>query len=515
MSTETKVISKQSDTFKVVVKVVNEMVDTIKPTYGPASNKIIVDKFAYRMVMDDGVQGARDFELSDPFENAVVKIIREAAVKTNDLAGDGTTSALIMLQAIINEVAKKTRVNGRAIEIELKAGLEDVKKQLKKSAKQIKSKEDLKKVALVSFDNKDIAEMIASTYHKLGKDGTIRIERSNTMKTSIEMINGVKLDRGYISPYMVTNPEKMEAVIDKPYILLTDYRLTEHTDILPIMEKLLAEKKQRLVIIAENVEDKALATFVINLSHVKNPETGKLGPFQGVAIVAPEGDNRRVLLEDLAILTGAKVFSQEKGDKLEDAQIEDLGQAQQFICKRDESIIVSPKGKKADIATAITSLRMAIKNEGSTSQKEKLQSRLGMFSNSLAVIRVGAPTENEQKALKYKVEDAVNATRMAFGGVVCGSGLALQRLKTSSPILNEALKYPHRQLNENMGIETEVELGQNEAYNVVTKQKGPFMEVGVVDPVDVLIAGVESAVSIASILLTSSAIIVETQKQDK
>lgn len=510
----TEITIVKDKTFETIRSAVNKMVDMIRPTLGPASNKVIISKMLFKGVPDDGVQIAREFELPDPAENAVVSIIREVAVKTNDRVGDGTTGSLIILQAIINEVARKSRFDGRKVELELKRGLEDLKKQLKKSARQIKTKEDLKKAALVCFDDEKIAEMIADLYFKLGKEGVITIDKSPTMETIVEMTDGTKIERGFISPYMVTNPERMEAVLEKPYILITDYRLTENSDILPLIEKMAAENKRPLIIIAENVEQHALATLIINLPQVINPETRKLGSFPSVAINLPNVEDRKILLEDLALITGAKVFTVEKGLKLETATIADLGRAERFICRREESIIVGPKGKKMEIAMAAANLRSAIENEPNERQKKDLIHRLGRFTNTLAVIKVGAPTENEQRSLNYKVEDTLHAVKSAFNhGVVCGAGLYLSRFKTSSPILNEALKYPARQLRENMGIDEEEDLGVDEALNVVTGKKGNFMEVGVMDPVDVLLAGVESAVSIASILLTSCGMIVETPKK--
>lgn len=512
MNTETIIIN--SKTFEVIKSAVNKMVDTIRPTFGPVGNKVIIDKLPYRMVVDDGVQIARDFELEDPSENAIVKIIREAAIRTNDRSGDGTTSSLIILQAIINEVAKKRKFNGRDIEIELKKGLSEAKQQLIKSAKEIKTKEDLKKVAMIAFDNEEIAEILSDTYFKIGKDGIITIEKSNTMDTEIEISEGIKLNNGYISPYMV-NAEKLEAIIENPYILLTDYRITENTDIFPIMEKMSKENKKGLVIICDNIEHQALATLIINLPQIINPETKKIGAFPSIAINIPSVENKNVLLEDLAILTGAKVFSQSKGDKLENIEISDLGRSEKFISKKDESIIIKPKGSRKDILSAINGLKSAIESEKKESTKKKLIERLAMFTNKLAVIKVGAPTENEQKGLKYKVEDAVNAVKSAYqNGVVCGGGRALAQIKTSSLILNESLKYPSRQLMENMDLPENLGLDDDHVMNVITGKVGPFFGVGVIDPVDVLISGIESAVSIASVLLTSSGIIVEKPRKN-
>lgn len=491
--------------FKVIQSAINNAVDVIRPTYGPAGNKVIISKVLFKGIIDDGVQIARELELPDANENAVWQQAKEVAIKTNDLVGDGTTGALIMLQAGLNEIGRKIKINGWKISAELKKGFEEMKKQLLKQARPIKTKEDLKKVALISFDNEEVAEIISDLYFKLGKEGIITLDKSPTMGTFAEFTEGVKLDRGYISQYMITNNERMETELEKVAILLTDYRLIDANDVIPIMEKLRLSGKTQLVIIADNVEQSALATLVINKLQ---------GKFLTVAINIQTSDDKKVLMEDLALMTGAKVFSEAKGDNVQEATLEDLGSCERFICRRDESIIVGPKGKKKEIAEAILALRGALENEKSEARKASLSRRLGLFTGKLAVIKVGAPTEAEQKSLRYKVEDAVHAVKAAFkGGVVPGAGMALASVKTSSPILNEALKQPHRQLCENMGIEDDLMLAKDSVLNVVTGQVGNFMEVGVMDPVEVLIAGVGSAVSMISELVTSSGIIVETPKK--
>jgi len=501
MKTETKIV--KDKTFEIIKTTVNKMVDMIRPTYGPASNKVIIDKKSWAMVVDDGVQIARDFSLNDPIENAIVKLVRETAVRTNDRVGDGTTCSLIMLQAIINEIGRRTKIDGRKIELELKKALEEVKEQLLASKKEITTKEELKKVAMVSFDDDKVAEILADLYFKLGKDAIITVEKSQTMDTHFELSEGVQITNGYISPYMVTNPERMETEFKDPLILITDYRLTEANDILPIMNKAIEANKRELVIICENMEQSALATAIVNKSK---------GVFLTLAICHPKVKDSDVYLSDLALMTGAKFFSVAKGDRLEEATVEDMGTARKFICRREESVIVNP-GEDKDrvvVAASVTALRSAIEVEKNEKTKKEMEKRLSFFTNSMASIKVGAATENEQKALKYKVEDAVNSVKAAFNnGVVCGGGLALKRLKTSSGLLNEALTYPARQLRENMGLDDDVVLEGNLAYNVVTQETGDFMEVGVIDPVDVLVAGVESAVSIASILVTSSGMLVE------
>ncbi len=505
---QTEVTIVQEKTYDTIKSAVNKLVDVVRPTYGPAGTKVIISKLGYFMVVDDGVQAARDFEITDPklaAENAIVKLVREVAIKTNDRVGDGTTSSLIQVAAIINEAGRSKRV-GYLLEEELRRGVVEATDQLKAMARPIKTKAELEKVARISFNDEKIAGLISETYWKIGKDGIITIDKSPTMETYVETTEGLTIPNGYVSPYMITNADRMEAVLEKPYVLITDYRLTEATDILPIMEKMVKAEKRELVVIAENVENHALATAILNKMQ---------GKFCLIAINAPKGDDRTVFLNDLALLLGAKVFSHEKGDKLETAEIKDLGRAERLISKREESILVGPKGKKADIAVAITELRAAVENEKDEKLKKGVLKRLALFTQSIAVIKVGAPTENEQKALKYKVEDAVNAVKAAFkGGVVAGGGFALSRIKTSSELLNVALKAPNRQLLDNWHQAPSFpELKKDEAFNLVTGKHGDFMEVGVLDPVDALIAGTESAASIATVLLTSHAMLVETMKE--
>lgn len=498
------------DPFDVIRRAVSKSVELVAPTYGPSGNKVIISKATHGMVVDDGVQIMRDLELSDPNENAVLKVVRETAIKTNDRAGDGTTGSMIMLGAIVDEVAKTTRRDGHKVERELKKGLTEATEQLRAQARPIKTLDELKKVALISFDDKEVSEIIAETWHKVGKDGSVTLDTSPSMKTTAELSEGITFSSGYVHPAMVNNPERMEASLEKVYILITDYRITEGADIMPIMNKLAAEQKGRLVIIADNVEQSALATLVVNQPHVFNHQTKTQGSFQSVAIVAPGGDNRLSRLEDIALLTGGRVFSQTKGDKLAEAAVEDLGQADRFVAKQNSAVIIGAKGKKEIIRKSVADLSAAIVTASSQREKEALEKRLAFFTNKVAVIKVGAPTDNEYKALRYKVEDAVNSVKAAYrGGVVCGAGLALARVKTSSSMLNEALRAPHKRLMDNMGQDVVSDLKEGEAVNVVSGARGKYMDVGVADAADVLIAGVESAVSIACLLATTSGMVVE------
>lgn len=506
----TDVLITSKDPFPIVKRTLDKIVDIVAPTYGPAANKVIIKKATHRLVVDDGVQIMRDLEFADPNEHAVLEVVREVAVKTNDLAGDGTTGATIVAHGIVDAAAKLRRRDGHKIERDLKVAVAEAKEQLRAEAKPIKTLEDLTKVARVSYNNEEVAKVIAETWHKVGKDGVVTVDTGNITKVTSELSEGIKLEHGYISPFMVTNPERMEAVIEKPYILITDYRLMESDDLIPVMNKLAKEAKSGLVVIAENVEDKALATLIINEPHVVNPHTRQLGKMLSVAVVADGGDDRVNKLADIAMLTGATFFSKDGGHNIKNAEIKDLGRADRFVAKQTGAVIVGPKGKAADIKKAVADLVATLNLTDKPKEKERLERRIAFFSNKIAVIKVGAATDNEQKALKYKVEDAVNAVRSAFrGGVVCGSGLSLTRLNTSSELLNEALKAPNRRLMDNMGIDLPRPLEKGEAYNVVTGEIGKWLEVGVIDPVDVLIAGIESAASIASLLLTTSGMVVE------
>lgn len=496
---------KEKNSFDTIKSAVDRAVNIIKPTYGPAANKVIISRFTHKLAVDDGVQIARDLEFEDKEENAVLDIVRETAVRTNDRIGDGTTSSLIVLQAIIEEISKKARIEGGKIEKELKEGLEEFKKQMLAQARPVKTKEDLLKVAKISFNDQKIATTIAEVWHKMGRDGVVTVDRSGTMETISETEEGIKINRGYISPYMVNIPNKMESLIEKPYILITDFRLTEVNDILPIMNELVAQQIFQLVLICDNIEQNALATAIVNKMQ---------GKFNLVAINKPSDDESNTALEDIAMMVGARFFSMKKGDKLQEAKIADLGRAERFISRREESIIVGPKGNKKTFEKAIKDLKTAILLAKTEDYKNKLQARLARITNKVGVIKVGAATENESKALQFKVDDAVNAVHAAYqSGVVRGAGLALANIKTKSEILNQALKAPFRQLKENMGIDSHRPLSKDEAINVVTGEIGNYMKVGVMDPVDVLIAGVESAVSIASILVTTQGMIVEIQEK--
>jgi chaperonin GroEL len=494
--------------FDIIHETVNDAVNLVKPTFGPSSNKVIISKNTHNIVVDDGVQILRDLEFNDPVKNAILKIIRETAIKTNDIAGDGTTGAMLILQGIINQVRDLPEIHGREIELELKAAAEKVKEQLLEDATKITSLEDLKKVARISFDDPKISALIAEAWFKLGVDGVLTPDRSGTMETFMELSDGIKIENGFISPYMVTDPQRMESAVEKPHILFTDYRLTEANDVLSIM-KILADKQiLNAVVICDNLESSALATVIANKLQ---------GKFNLVAVNIPKGiENKTNYLEDLALMTGSKVFSEKKGNRLESVKYEDFGRAERFVSSKDSSAIVGPKAKGKDLLNAKKALHVAISESKKTSEKDELKKRLARLSNKIGLIRVGAPTENESRALRYKVEDSIHATHAALrNGVVAGGGFALAALRTDSLILSAGLSSPLKQIRLNIGGKVEFSGSSTNAVNFVTGKAGPFLSVGVADPVDVLIAQIDSAVSIACMLITSTGFIVECPDKEK
>lgn len=497
----------QKETRQVIMSAVEKIVGFISPTFGPSANKAIVDKNMWRHVVDDGVQICRDLELSDPAENAVLKLVREVAIKTNDRVGDGTTSSLIILRAIMQEVEKRGLSDGRKISEELKKACTEAVSQLTDKSKKITTQEEIEQVARISFNDDKTAKMIAELLHKVGKEGVIKIETSNAFETESEHTDGLEIPSGYVSPYMITNAQRMEAELNNnPYIVLTSYRVTNLNDLKPILDKMIKEGKRECLILADNVEQQALQFLVTNF---------QLQTIRAVAVSLPQGVDKLRYLEDIALLTGGNVFTQEKGNILDTAETHMLGRAESISIKQNSTIIKGSKGSKTLIDQEKQAIKNKLKDNLKDSEKDALKMRLALLGNGVAVIKVGAPTENEAKALKYKVEDAVHSTRSAvLGGVVCGAGLALAQVNTSSDILNRALKHPHKQLLENLGIES-LNLGINEAYNAVTGETGDYLKVGVIDPVEVLIAGIESAVSIASLLLTSYGLLIEVPEDNK
>jgi len=485
--------------FEIIMTAVNKLVDFVAPTYGPAANKAIIKKAIYRMVVDDGVQIARDFELPDDAENAVIDVIKQAAIRTNDRAGDGTTGSLLMLRAIMKQIQKLSVRNGWKIEKELKQAVKEATDQIKAMARKIDNKQDLKRVAMIAYNNEPIAEMISDLLYQVGPEGKVSIEMSHALETTSHKTEGIGWKGGYLSPYMITDPQRNEAELLKCPILVTSYRLTNANDVLPIMNKLLEAGKRELLIVSDGVESDALATLIVNRVQ---------GKFMAVAVSLPHV-NKQEFLEDLCVLTGATLFGEDKGNRVDNAVVADLGSAARVVVNSDETLIAGAKGKENEIEDLKLKIRAALDENPRDNRREELESRLARVVNGVATIKVGAPTEAEQKALKYKIEDAIHATKAALkGGVIPGGGQALRNIVTSSELLNNAMKEPSKQLFDNVKM-TPVRVYEGEAFNVVTEEKGDFMEVGVADPADVIIAGIESATSIASLLCTVFGSLVE------
>lgn len=486
-----KIYKSEQETKEIIYSAVDKLCDFIRVTFGPAANKIIIEKARSMDTIDDGVETARNFELPDECENAVVKVIREVAQKTNDRVGDGTTSSLIMLQALMQEIRKldevlKTtqpliKLKAHELIKELQQGLEEFKTQIQDKAVQISTREDLRKVAYISFNNDKMADIISEILFDLGHEAIVTIEESRSLETTYNVVKGLQFPRGFASPYFINSPEKAETVLEKPYIFVTDKEIVDVKELLPLMNKVIASGNRQLVIIADDIRGEALATLVIN--YVKG-----VGLFP--AVKAPYYSNDKYeFLMDIAELTGSSFVMGELGKKIEEMEIEDLGMADKVVVTKDSTTIIGGHGKKVE--EYITKLKAIIETTDSELKKDKMKERLAKLTSGVAVIKVGGATENEMKALRYKVEDAVNATKVAFkNGVVKGAGVTLGEVETSSEILNKALKYPHKQLLENMEVES-LEVGED-----------------IIDPVEVLIAGVESAISIVSLLITTKGILV-------
>ncbi|MFH1575845.1 MAG: chaperonin GroEL, partial [Candidatus Nealsonbacteria bacterium] len=456
---------------------IDKITDAIKVTLGPKGRHVVLDKgFGSPEICDDGVTIAKEIELSDKVENLGAEIVKEVAEKTNDMAGDGTSTAVVLTQAICAEGLKN--VAAGANPLALRRGIEKTTKavilELKKMSKQISSKEEVAQVATISAGNTDIGKLIAEVVSEVGKDGVITVEESKTFGFDKEIVKGLQFDRGYISPYMITKPERMEAEFEDPYILITDKKISSVQEILPILEKIAQTGKKELVIIAEDVDGEALATLLVNKLR---------GIFNALAIKSPGfGDRKKETLDDIAAVTGAKVISEEIGLKLDKVELDVLGTARKVVSTKENTTIVDGKGKKEDIEARINQIKNEIKISTSDFDKEKLQERLAKLSGGVAVIKVGAATEVEQKAIQRKTEDALNATRAAIEeGILPGGGVALLRAvtvladlhlegdeKTGQNILKKALEKPIRQIAENAGVDGAV------VAEEVKKHEGSF-----------------------------------------
>lgn len=508
---------------------VNKLANTVKITLGPKGRNVILDKgFGSPNITKDGVTVAKEIELENKIENAGAELVKEVATKTNDVAGDGTTTATVLAQSMINEGMRNVAAgaNPMAIWRGIEKGTNAVVDELKKISKAIKSKEEIAQVATISANNDiKIGEVIASTMDKVGKDGVITVEESQTLGTSEEYVEGMQFDKGYVSPYMVTNTERMEAVYEDAHILITDKKISSIQDILPLLEKIAQAGKKELVIIADEVEGEALATLVLNKIR---------GTFNTLAVKAPGfGDRRKEMLQDIGVLTGGTVITEDLGLKLENTDLPKLGHARKVIATKDNTTIVEGRGNQKNIKDRIESVRKQIEESTSDFDKEKLQERLGKLSGGVAVIKVGAATETEMQERKHRIEDALAATKAAVEeGIVPGGGVALlrtaQSLKTLSftgdeaiglHILKRSLEEPIRQIALNAGKEGSVVVEEvkkhsgNFGYNALTDSYEDLVKSGIVDPTKVTRCALQNASSISSLLLTTECVVTDLPQE--
>ena len=511
-------------------KGVDALAEAVKVTLGPKGRNVVIDKkFGSPTVTKDGVTVAKEIELSDPIENMGAQMVKEVATKTSDLAGDGTTTATVLAQAIFREGLKN--VTAGANPMELKRGIEKaveaIVEELKALSVPSKGAKEIAQVGTISANNdKEIGNLIAEAMEKVGKDGVITVEEAKGLETTLETVDGMQFDRGYLSPYFVTDPEKMEAVLEDAYILIHDKKISAMKDLLPVLEKV-AQSGRPLLIIAEDVEGEALATLVVNKLR---------GTLKVAAVKAPGfGDRRKEMLRDIAVLTGGQVVSEEVGFKLENATLNDLGRAKRIVIDKDNTTVVDGKGKEADIQGRIGEIRGAVEKSTSDYDREKLQERLAKLSGGVAVINVGAATETEMKEKKARVEDALHATRAAVEeGIVAGGGVALIRAqavlakirgtedeKIGVDIVRRAIEEPIRAIAINAGVEGSIVVAKvkeskekNFGYNAGTDTYEDLVKAGVIDPTKVTRTALQNAASIAGLLLTTECVVVE-KKEDK
>jgi chaperonin GroEL len=508
---------------------VDALAEAVKLTLGPKGRNVVIDKaYGSPTVTKDGVTVAKEIELSDPVENMGAQMVKEVATKTSDLAGDGTTTATVLAQAIFREGLKN--VTAGANPMELKRGIEKaveaIVEQLKTLSVPSAGKKEIAQVGSISANNdKEIGNLIADAMEKVGKDGVITVEEAKGLETTLETVDGMQFDRGYLSPYFVTDPEKMEAVLDDAYILIHDKKISAMKELLPVLEKV-AQSGRPLLIIAEDIEGEALATLVVNKLR---------GTLKVAGVKAPGfGDRRKEMLRDIAVLTGGQVISEEVGFKLENATLNDLGRAKRVVIDKDNTTVVDGKGKEGDITGRINEIKAAIDKATSDYDREKLQERLAKLSGGVAVINVGAATETEMKEKKARVEDALHATRAAVEeGIVAGGGVALIRAqsvleklrgtedeKIGVDIVRRALEEPIRMIAQNAGAEGSIVVARvkeskekNFGYNAATDSYEDLVKAGVIDPTKVTRTALQNAASIAGLLLTTECVVVEKKEE--
>lgn len=511
------------DARRALGKGVDALANAVKVTLGPKGRNVVLDKkFGAPTITNDGVTIARDIELEDPFENMGAQLVKEVATKTNDVAGDGTTTATILAQAMIQEGMRN--VAAGANPMILKRGIEKavakLVEEIKKRSIAVSDKASIAQVASISAGDEEVGGLIADAMEKVGKDGVITVEESKTMGTQLSVVEGMQFDRGYISPYMVTDPDKMEAVMSEPYILITDRKIASIQEMLPVLEKVVQAGKE-LLIIAEDVEGEALATLVVNKLR---------GTFKAVAVKAPGfGDRRKAMLQDIATLTGATVITEDVGRKLDSVTMEDLGTARQVRVTKDETTIVEGHGNPQAIKDRVAQIKAQIAETTSDFDKEKLQERLAKMSGGVAVIEVGAATEVELKDKKYRLEDALNATRAAVEeGIVAGGGTTLIDIlpaldefdedgdvQTGINLVKRAIEAPLRQIAENAGLEGSVIVAKVKAsedgvgFNALKEEYVDMVKAGIVDPAKVTRTALQNAASIAALVLTTETLVAD------
>ena len=511
---------------KALERGVNTLADTVKITLGPKGRNVVLDKkYASPLITNDGVTIAKEIELEDPFENMGAQLIKEVSVKTNDVAGDGTTTAAVLAQAIIREGNKNFAAGANPIVLRkgIEKAVEVVVEELKKCSRPVKDSTAIAQVASISAGDEKVGELVSKAMEKVGKDGVITVEESKTTSTELSVVEGMQFDRGYLSAYMCTDMEKMEAVLENPLVMVTDKKISSVQEILPVLEQV-AKSGEKLLIIADDIEGDALAMLVLNKIR---------GGLNSVAVKAPSfGDKRKAILEDIAILTGATLISSDLAMELKDATVDMLGRAKTVKVDKDNTTIVEGAGDKNQLAERIENIKMQLENQTSDYEKEKLQERLAKLAGGVAVIKVGAATEIEMKEKKLRIEDALSATKAATSeGVVAGGGVALiktipaiQKLvenlvgdeKTGAQIILRAVEEPLRQISKNAGVDGGVivnQVKQNKSasfgYNALTDEFVDMFDAGIIDPTKVTKSALVNAASVASTLLTTESLVTD------
>ncbi|TQM71587.1 chaperonin GroEL [Actinomadura hallensis] len=525
-----KILEFDEDARRALERGVNALADAVKVTIGPRGRNVVIDKkFGAPTITNDGVTIAREVELEDPYENLGAQLAKEVATKTNDIAGDGTTTATVLAQALVREGLRNVAAGASPLALKrgIDAAAQHVADQLLKSAREVEEKDEIAHVATISAQDRQIGELIAESFEKVGKDGVITVEEAHTMGLELEFTEGLQFDKGYLSPHMVTDPERMEAVLEDAYVLIVDGKISNVQEFLPLAEKV-AQTKKPLLVVAEDVEGEALALLVANKIR---------GTFTSVAVKAPGfGDRRKAMLGDMATLTGGQVVSEAIGLKLDSIGLEELGRARRVTVTKDNTTIVDGAGSAEDINARINQIRVEIENSDSDWDREKLQERLAKLAGGVCVLRVGAATEVELKEKKHRLEDAVSATRAAIEeGIVAGGGASLVHIAkegfetlglsgdeaTGAEALRRALDEPLRWISENAGQEGYVvvakvrDMQSGHGYNAATGEYGDLIAQGVIDPVKVTRNTVTNAASIAGMLLTTEALVADKPEEEE